>query len=214
MENCDRQSEYENELTKVKERTEILTILISNKFKEGESDIEGINNLHRVINDAMNDWIASKMTQSIENERNEVMNRNQNWVEGKRIIGVRKKRAQFFIRVKTTARFYELKSSVLDKFLKEELYTNTKNAKMKHVKRSGILIGVCVPFALKEWCQSEIDRFIEEEEGNIEIKIENMCQQEHSRIALVVYATMDKEVEISAKLIIVHNENELRIKCV
>ena len=84
--------------------------------------------------------MQSMMAQDIVNDKNEVMNRNKNWVVGKRIIGVRIKRVEFFIRVKTTARFYELKSSVWDKFLEEQLCTSINNAKMKHVKRVRMLV--------------------------------------------------------------------------
>ena len=94
-------------------------MLVSNKFKEGESDVEGVNNSNRVINDAMNNCMESRMAQDIVNEKNEFMNRNQNWVVGERIIGVRKKRVEFYIRLKTTSRFYELKTSVWDECLEE-----------------------------------------------------------------------------------------------
>ena len=40
---------------------EIFTVLISKKFKERESDIEGINNSCRVTNDAMNYWMESNI---------------------------------------------------------------------------------------------------------------------------------------------------------
>ena len=85
---------------------------------------------------------------------------------------------------------------------------------MKHFKRVGILVGACVPFASMEQCQHDIASSIKEEENNIEIIIETVCQQECSGRALVVCATMDKEEEISAKLTNEHDENELGIKFV
>ena len=92
------------------------------------------------------------------------MNRNQNWIVGKQFVGVRKKRVQFFIRVKIRARFCELKSSAWDKFLEEGSRTNTNNTKTKHAKRVGTFIRVRVPFASKELCQHEIARSTEVEE--------------------------------------------------
>ena len=94
-------------------------MLVSKKFKEVESDIEGVNNSYKVINDVMNDWMESRMVQNVVNEKNEIMNINQNCLIIEKIIGVRNKRVEFFIRLKTTSRFYELKSSVWDKCLKE-----------------------------------------------------------------------------------------------
>ena len=41
-----------------------------------------------------------------------------------------------------------------------------------------------------------------------------MHQHEYSGRAMVAYTTMDKEEEISEKLLNVFNENELGIKCV
>ena len=77
------------------------------------------------------------------------MNRNQNWVAGERIVIVRKKRVDLFVRSKNRASFYELKSSACGKFLEEGSCANMKNTKMKHVKRVGTLVGVRVPFASK-----------------------------------------------------------------
>ena len=44
----------------------------------------------------MNDWEETRMVQNIVNKKKEVMNRNQNWIVGERIIGVRKKRVDFY----------------------------------------------------------------------------------------------------------------------
>ena len=75
-----------------------------------------------------------------------------------------------------------------------------------------MLVGVCVPFASKAWYQEDIANSIEEEENNIEIKIENADQQDHVGSDVVVYVTMDKEEAIGMKLINKHNENDLGIK--
>ena len=54
----------------------ILPMLISMKFRERESEIEGVNNTHRLINEVMNEWIDTKMVQDTLNENNDAMNRN------------------------------------------------------------------------------------------------------------------------------------------
>ena len=77
-----------------------------------------------------------------------------------------------------------------------------------------MLVGVCVPCTSKVWHQQDISRSIEEDFNNVEIKIENTCQQDYVGRAAVACVTMDKEEEISAKLINEHNENDLGIKCV
>ena len=128
---------------------EILTMLVSKKFKEGENDVEKVNNSCGVKNDAMNDWMESRMAQDIANEKNDVMNRNQRLVVSERIIGVRKNRVEFSIRVKNATRFYELKSSIWEKCLEEELHMSMKNTKMKCVKRVGMLVRVCASFDSK-----------------------------------------------------------------
>ena len=78
MKNNDQNSDHKNEALKAKGNVEILTMLASKKFKEGESNVEGVNTLHRVTNDVINDWMETRMAQNIVNEKNEVMNRNQN----------------------------------------------------------------------------------------------------------------------------------------
>ena len=97
----DQQGEREHESLKLKENVEIVTMLISKKVKEGDSEVVGVINAHRLTNEVMSVWMVSKTVQEIVNEKDEVMNRNQNWVVGERIVGVKKKRADFFIRVKT-----------------------------------------------------------------------------------------------------------------
>ena len=59
-----------------------MIIVVSKKLKEGESDIEGVNNSYRVINDAMNDWMEIRMSQNLANGNYEVMNGNQYLVVG------------------------------------------------------------------------------------------------------------------------------------
>ena len=59
-----------------------MIIVVSKKLKEGESDIEGVNNSYRVINDAMNDWMEIRMSQNLANGNYEVTNRNQYLVVG------------------------------------------------------------------------------------------------------------------------------------
>ena len=80
---------------------------------------------------------------------------------------------------------------------------------MKHVKRVGMLLIVCALFASKEWNQKNIASIIKEDENNIEIIIENVHQQEHTRKSLVVHAMIENEEYISAKMMNECNENEL-----
>ena len=70
---------------------------------------------------------------------------------------------------------------------------NVKNTKMKTAKRLGMIVGACVPFASKEWYEQEIASSTNEDENNIEIRTENLCQQEQAGRALAAHATMDKE---------------------
>ena len=77
-----------------------------------------------------------------------------------------------------------------------------------------MLIGVCASFALKEWNQQDTASSIKEDDNNLEIRIENVHQQECTGRVLVVHVTMDEEEDISAKMINECNENELGIKFV
>ena len=85
-------------------------MLISQNVKEVESEVVGVNNTHRIINEVMNLWMDGKMVEDIVNEKGEVMTKNQNCVVGERIVGIKTKRVGFFIRVKSRDRFYEMKS--------------------------------------------------------------------------------------------------------
>ena len=111
-------------------------------------------------------------------------------------------------------RFYELKSKTWDNCVEEGPHVIVKNTKMKHVKRIEMLAGLCVIFASKEWCHQDAASSIKEEEINLELRIENVHQQERTGRALVVHATMDEKEEISTKTTNDDNENELGIKCV
>lgn len=50
-------SECQNKMLQAKGNMETITIFVSKKLKEGESDVAGVANSHRVINDMMNDWM-------------------------------------------------------------------------------------------------------------------------------------------------------------
>ena len=60
------------------------------------------------------------------NDHHKVMNSDKNWVVGERIIGEKIKRIEFFIKTQATVRFYELKSSVWDKCLRDEVHISVK----------------------------------------------------------------------------------------
>ena len=117
------------------------------------SDVLGLMNSYRVVNDIMIDWIDKRMVINIVNNHHEVMNNDKSWVVGERIIGEKIKRIEFCIKTQATVRFYELKSSVWDKCLRDEVFISLKNNKMKHLKRLGILQRACVQFASKSWHQ-------------------------------------------------------------
>ena len=148
-------------------------MLISMKIKDGGSEVEGVNEACRLLNEVMNEWIDTKIVQDMLNENNDMTNRNKNWLVGKITIGF-KKRVEFFIRVNARVRFYDLKSKEWDKCVEKALHTTVKNTKMKHVKLVRMLVGVWVPFASKEWHQQDTSNSNKEDENNIEIRIENM----------------------------------------
>ena len=214
MENSDNQNEFVNEIINKKRETETKTMIISRNVKEGESEVVGVNNTSRITNEVMNVWMDAKMAEDIVNEKGEVTTRNQNWLVGERIVGIKTKRVKFFIQVKSNERFYEMKSKSWETCREEGLHVTIKNTKLKHVKKVGMLVGVCVPYASKAWCQQDIARSIEEEVNSIEIKIENVHQQYCVDRAVVACVAMDKEEEISAKMINECNENDLGIKFV
>ena len=112
MGNCDDQKEFANETMCEKGEMETLTMIMSRNVKEGESEVVGINNACRITNEVMSVWVDANVVDDVVNEKGEVMNKNQNWVVGKRIIGIKTKRVEFFIRVKSKERFYEMKSRV------------------------------------------------------------------------------------------------------
>ena len=87
-------------------------MLVSRNIKEGESELDGMNNTCKIINEMMNAWMDGNMVEDIVNEKDETMNRYQKWAIGERIIGSKTKRVEFFIRVTSKEPFYEIKSSV------------------------------------------------------------------------------------------------------
>ena len=108
MENQENRTEFENETLHRKGKTETITMLVSRNIKEGESEVNGINNTHRIINEIINAWMDGHVVEDIVNEKDEIMNRDQNWVVGERIIGSKTKRVQFFIRVISKESFITL----------------------------------------------------------------------------------------------------------
>ena len=209
MENQKNRKESVTETMYGKGKMETLTTLVSRNVKEGESEVDGINSACRIVNEVMNAWMDGYMVEDIVSENDEVMNRNQNWVVRERIIGTKTKRVEFFIRVKSKKRFYDVKSSGWEICREEGSHMSVKNAKLKHVKKIGMLVGVCAPFASKAWYQKDIESSVELEINNAEIKIENAFQQDYARRAVVVHVTMNKEEETSTKLINKCDENDL-----
>ena len=62
------------------------------------SDVLGLMNSYRVVNDIMNDWIDKRMVIKGSNDRHEVMNSDKHWVVGERIVGEKIKRVEFLIK--------------------------------------------------------------------------------------------------------------------
>ena len=96
MENQGNSLEFVNGTLHRKEKTATITMLVSRNTQEGENKLEGINNAHRSINEIMNAWKDRHMVENMMNEKEEIMNRDQNWVIGERIIGIKNKRVDFF----------------------------------------------------------------------------------------------------------------------
>ena len=61
---------------------EIVTMATSKKVKEEESEVVGLKNSCRLMNEVMNSWMDWKMVEDVGNKKDEVMNRNQKWVVG------------------------------------------------------------------------------------------------------------------------------------
>ena len=101
-----------------------------------------------------------------------------------------------------------------DKCVDEGLCIIDRNTIMKHVKSVGTLVGACVLFTSKQWCWHNIARSIKENNKNVEMQIEHVHQQEYTGRALVLCTTMNKEEDVSTKIINELNENELGIKFV
>ena len=59
---------------------EIVTMATSKKVKEEESEVVGLKNSCRLMNEVMNSWMDWKMVEDVGNKKDEVMNRNQKWV--------------------------------------------------------------------------------------------------------------------------------------
>ena len=53
-------------------------MLVSRKIKEEESEVDGINNACRIINEIMNAWMDRHVVDNIVNESEEIMNRDKN----------------------------------------------------------------------------------------------------------------------------------------
>ena len=56
-----------------------------------------------------------------------------------------------------------------------------------------MLVGMCAPFASKVCHQKDVSRSVEEDAINVEITIENACQQVYIGTAVVACVTIDKE---------------------
>ena len=91
MENHENRKEFVTETLHGKGNMETLTMLVPCNVKEGKSEVVGINNACRIMNEVMNVWMDANMLEDVVNEKREVMNRNQNWVVGERIIGIKTK---------------------------------------------------------------------------------------------------------------------------
>ena len=92
MENQENRTEFVYETSHRKGKMETLTMLASRNIKKEESEVDGINNVHRIINEMMNVWMDGHVVEDVVNEKGETINRDQNWVVEERIIGIKTKR--------------------------------------------------------------------------------------------------------------------------
>ena len=70
---------------------------MSNNVKGDVSNVIGVTNAHRIINDAINDWTDKCMVSNEVNNKNEAMNRDQKWAVGEIVVGVINKRVEFLL---------------------------------------------------------------------------------------------------------------------
>ena len=69
VENSDQQSEHKNESLHKKGNMKITTMLTSKKVTEGESEVVGVNNACRLMNEVLNAWLDAKMVEDVVNKK-------------------------------------------------------------------------------------------------------------------------------------------------
>ena len=117
---------------------------------------------------------------------------------------------RFQVKIIKSGILYESENS--SKFLWVKKTLHKKNAirkkcgqarkkKMKHAKRTEILVETCSPVAPNASHQEELIKMKNEKEDSIEIKTQKAFQHECSWAVMLVHATIDKGSEINQKLI-------------
>ena len=111
-----------------------------------KSMIKAVNSVKKVLKS----WLEDNSIVSMMDKNNKKIRIRDEWADNARLIGREnkgRKKVELFIRVKTDLPFNRLKERVWELCQKEELWVFQKFTEMEHVKRIGILAGVCVEHA-------------------------------------------------------------------
>ena len=130
------------------------------------------------------------------------------WLTPPRAIQIRKNtKIEMIFAIHTSYSAYQLYQNQKEIFDNENIRITTKRTNMLYTKRIGFILGPYLKLASVTEYEKEMNKMLELQEGNIEVKKEFIYESNAKTKALVIYALENKAKELDYKLYSAENKH-------
>ena len=167
----------------------VITLYVTKNVNKEWSDTKSVYETLKVVKKIVKEWMTVDDNVHVVDKHNVRMGIDENWAYGVRTTGRYEKnnmKIELFLKIRTSVQLCRLKQKVRNMCENESVWIKQKHSGLEHVKRIGVLIGVCVPHSSLEWYQEKVAQVGQIERSKIEIKKEKVHQNNYSGLGVVV----------------------------
>ena len=170
--NDEEMNEIEREEDAEKDK-KVVTLCVTKNVNKEWSDTKSVHETLKVVKKIVKEWMTVDENLCVVDKNNVRMGIDKNWAYWVRNTGRYEKnnmKIELFLKIRTSVQLHRLKQKVRNICENESVWIKQKHSGLEHVKRIGVLIGVCVPYSSLEWYQEKVAQVGQIDRSKIEIK--------------------------------------------
>ena len=148
--NEEEENDVQMEEKDYEEVKNVITFHVSKNVDKEWIDTKSLYQTLKLVKKFFNEWVKVDETINVVHKHNKMMEIDENWTHGVRTTGKyqnNNKKIELFVEIITSMQLQKLKQKVINTCEDERVWIKQKNSGLEHVKRIGVLVGVCVPYS-------------------------------------------------------------------